>query len=435
MPGESPARPRVACDSLVALGDATADGSVLFAKNSDRPARECQPLVLLPAAQHPAGSSVRCQYIEIPQVPTTLRVLGSRPFWLWGLEHGVNEAGVAIGNHTVFTRDKPEGEKLIGMDLVRLGLERGDNAEAAADVVCELVERHGQGGSGYHDSDFPYHSSFLIADRRAAFLIETSDRHWARRRIRSVGSATNHVTIGADWDSLSGDAIGHARSAGWWSDAAERFDFAAAYRDSSWVPPTFSSGRYRRSCGILAEEQGRISQATMRRALRDHYDGPIFRPVYQPDDERYLSICMHADPIGATTAGTVITIPADKRPIRFSTSLGPPCVGVFLPLYPAGDIPPELTKGGAEPSDDSPWWRFRHLLERVESDHERWGPWVRTEWDSLEAELTARAGRLESELATTAADPAPALTAFMRETVDDSLARLVQISAAIERAD
>ena len=54
---------RVSCDSLVALGSATADGAVLFAKNSDRPARECQPLVQVPRQRHAAGAWVRCQYI------------------------------------------------------------------------------------------------------------------------------------------------------------------------------------------------------------------------------------------------------------------------------------------------------------------------------------------------------------------------------------
>src|SRR6188768_2145119 len=94
---------RVSCDSLVALGNATADGSVLFAKNSDRPAAECQPFVQIPRQTHPAGAMLRCQYVEIPQVAETAAMIGSRPFWLWGFEHGLNEHGIAIGNHTVFT--------------------------------------------------------------------------------------------------------------------------------------------------------------------------------------------------------------------------------------------------------------------------------------------------------------------------------------------
>ncbi len=425
-------QPRVSCDSLVALGAATASGAVLFAKNSDRPGRECQPLVLLPAVQHPPDSRVRCQYIEIAQVAQTLRVLGSRPFWLWGLEHGVNEAGVAIGNHTVFTRDKPDGHKLIGMDLVRLGLERGATARQAVAVICDLVERHGQGGSGYHDADFPYHSSFLVADREQAILVETSDRHWAARRIDGIGSATNHLTIGTDWGALSDGAISHAVAAGWWSAGGGRFDFAAAYRDASWIPPTFSSGRYRRTCEILANQRGEIGEATLRRALRDHYDGPVFRGNFPADDERYLSVCMHADPIGATTAGAVVEIPSDRAlPIRFAACLGAPCVGVFLPLYIAGKLPEPLTRGGAEAGDDSPWWRFRRLLEAVEGDPERWGPRVRREWDGDEAEMMAEALRLERGLADGRGDGRRELTEFMQRCTARVLDRLDAITAIV----
>lgn len=430
---------RVACDSLVALGDATSDGSVLFAKNSDRPALECQPLVLLAAAAHAVGSRVRCQYIEIPQVETTLRILGSRPFWLWGLEHGVNEAGVAIGNHTVFTRDNPEGRKLIGMDLVRLGLERGATARAAVDVICALVERHGQGGSGYRDSDFPYHSSFLVADRAEAFLLETSDRFWALKKVAAVGSATNHVTIGRDWDSLSPDTVAHAVAEGWWSGAESEFDFAAAYRDSSWVPPSFSSGRYRRTCEILESERGRIDEATLRRALRDHYDGPVFRGTYPPDDERYLSVCMHADPVGATTAAAVVRIPSNEKPIRYWASLGPPCVGVFLPLYVIAELPPLLTFGSADPDARSLWWAFRRLLELVEKDRERRAPLVRSRWDRIEAEIVDEAERLEGEIARRA-DPrypddpfvAARLAVFTEKCVVRASGGVAEIAAELE---
>src|SRR5678815_5251921 len=77
---------RVACDSLVALGNSTRDGNVLFAKNSDRPAFECQPLVQVAAKKFATSSRLRCTYIEIPQAAHTARVIGSQPYWCWGFE-------------------------------------------------------------------------------------------------------------------------------------------------------------------------------------------------------------------------------------------------------------------------------------------------------------------------------------------------------------
>src|SRR5438132_12931981 len=81
------------CDTSVAVGSATFDGSVIFAKNSDRRASECQPLVHAPRRQHPPGTTLRTQYLEIPQVAETWELIGSRPHWLWGFEIGVNEWG------------------------------------------------------------------------------------------------------------------------------------------------------------------------------------------------------------------------------------------------------------------------------------------------------------------------------------------------------
>ena len=71
--------------------------------------------------------------------PETYRVMGHSPHWVWGFEHGVNEHGVAIGNQTVFSNEAIEERPgLIGMDLVRLGLERGRDAREALEVIATL---------------------------------------------------------------------------------------------------------------------------------------------------------------------------------------------------------------------------------------------------------------------------------------------------------
>src|SRR5262245_36254106 len=119
------------CDTLVALAPATREGVTLFAKNSDRPPRECQRVVQLARRHHPPGARVRCQYVDVPQVEETAAVMGTQPYWLWGLEQGVNEHRVAIGNETVFAREALGSRGLLGMDLVRLCLERARTADEA----------------------------------------------------------------------------------------------------------------------------------------------------------------------------------------------------------------------------------------------------------------------------------------------------------------
>lgn len=124
-------------------------GQQYYGKNSDRPLGEAQPLVWFPPQDHGDGETVECTYISIPQVPHTYGVLGSRPYWIWGFEMGVNERGVAIGNEAQGSRDE-SGETqtgLLGMDLLRLGLERGATAREAVEVITGLLEQYGQRGN------------------------------------------------------------------------------------------------------------------------------------------------------------------------------------------------------------------------------------------------------------------------------------------------
>jgi secernin len=386
------------CDTLVALPAATRDGVAILAKNSDRPPRECQRVVQVPRRHHPSGSRVRCQYIEVAQVGETAALLGTQPYWLWGLEQGVNEHRVAIGNETVFAREPLGAVGLLGMDLVRLGLERGRSAAEALGVMTDLLEAHGQGGSGHVHVEWPYHNSFLIADPSEAWVLETSARHWAARPVREIGNVSNGLAFGADWARGSADLTSFAVAHGWWREADGRVDFAAAYADDSGVPPNVCAERRRRAASLLAEGRGRLTSAALRAVLRDHYDGgPVHRP--RPfDDPHFFSICMHADPLDNTTAAMVASLPADPVvPAAAWLCLGSPCVGAFLPCYLEGRVPEALSRGGAEPDPESPWWRMRELLTLVERDFARRGPVVRARWDGFEGGLAREAAAIEAE--------------------------------------
>jgi secernin len=142
---------------------------------------------------------VACTWIDVPQAAHTHAVLLSRPWWMWGAEMGANEHGVVIGNEAVFTTAEPGDKALLGMDLLRLALERADTAEAAVSVMVELLEHHGQGGPcSYERPEFSYDNSFLVADPDGAFVLETAGSRWATEVVTGPGrSISNGLTIPA----------------------------------------------------------------------------------------------------------------------------------------------------------------------------------------------------------------------------------------------
>ncbi|MCW5890652.1 MAG: C69 family dipeptidase [bacterium] len=387
------------CDSFVVLGPAARYGTTLFAKNSDRPPRECQRIVQVPRRVHPDGARVRCQSIELPQVRETAAMIGSQPWWLWGFEHGVNEHGVAIGNETVFAREALGPRGLLGMDLVRLGLERGRSASEALDVMTALLEEHGQGGSGQFHVEWPYHNGFLVADKNSAWMLETSDRHWVARRVRDVAHISNGLSLGADWERGAADVTAFAVAQGWWSAAAGPVDFAAAYADTTGVPPNVCAGRWRRAAALLGEGRGALDVARLRAILRDHHaDGPSRRPRPFQDDD-FFTLCMHADPLDNTTASMIASLPVEAGALRPAwIALGSPCIAAYLPVWLDGTVPAVLADGGRDTEPGSPWWKTRRLLDLVEHDLPALTPRIREHWTPFEHALDARAAEAESEV-------------------------------------
>ncbi len=204
------------CDTLVAL-PAVTGGPTLFGKNSDRPPGEVQTLEF--HASELNGGARTCTYVEVrPYSGTTFSVLGSRPNWGWGFEHGVNEAGVAIGNQRITTvhDPRPYPKALTGMDLVRLTLERAPSAAAGVAILTELLERYGQGGSGFDTASHkptPYWSSFLLADSSDAWVIDTTARIWIAEQIVGSRAVSNRPAI-ASFDAAYGHAKAPPRRAG-----------------------------------------------------------------------------------------------------------------------------------------------------------------------------------------------------------------------------
>ena len=353
------------CDSLCAfLPDRT-----LFAKSSDRPPGEAQVVEAL--APRAAGPSLRTQYLDLPDLGSPALV-GSRPTWLWGLEHGVNEHRVAIGNEQLWTVDDPAGQPdaLTGMDLVRLGLERGRTAEEALGVVTALIEAHGQGGIGDRDEGKAYFSSVLFADPASAWVLETSARSWAARRVSSDEGGvalSNRIGLSTDWTRASADV----ETAGDF-DQWRRPSSPTAHADKR-LAVTRAGVRELATAGATGPLGAAAGARDLAAVLRSH-GGPAWgRPGADPAEVDGLppavidrlgtgvSLCMHLTGVQATTSSMIASLPRSAdEPLRAWVAPGNPCVTVFVPTFGTDGVAPEL-------SDPATWHRFEALRDRVEA--------------------------------------------------------------------
>jgi secernin len=294
-----PNRTPKSCDTFIAFGP----NRVIFGKNSDRPAGEGQSIRRYPAnqwfdddddgqpqpqppkqqQQQQQQQNVQCTYISIPQAPKTHAVLLSQIDWMWGAEHGTNEHGVVIGNEAVWTCVNDEDlatKRLLGMDLVRLGLERAVTAREALTHMTDLLERYGQGGPcAENDSSLVYHNSFLIGDPTEAWILETAGRQWVTKRYSSGSrNISNTLTIRTDYDLHSKGLYDYARRHNLWKGKDDdTLDWAACFGDGAVEECT--SKYSRQSCGrALLDQQiigiGEMTAKDMMEILRDH-DGGI----------------------------------------------------------------------------------------------------------------------------------------------------------------
>jgi len=390
-----PAGSSRACDTWVAMGDVTTCGYTILGKNSDRPTFDCQPLV----------STIDLARVKIAQAAETYTTLGSSPYWSWGYEEGINEHGVAVGNEAIWTKvltdeiashKAGKGPRLgpTGMDLVRLGLERGRTARESLGAIAAVVEKYGQFGSASPTRGLSgaYHNSFIIADRAEAWVLETTGGHWVAKRIRKgATSISNGVSLGRDFDLASANVVPHAIAKGWWpADKKGEFHFQHAYSRST---------RPGQPVVTRVHPRAAISRRLLQAA------GAKIDPRWMMHVARSPGINLNA-----TASGSVAVLPDtdDELPVYWWCA-SVPSSSCFVPFFVHGrEIPKIVSTAGTygsrnEPpskvardrfSDRSYWWLFRDLADKVAADRKARGLVVREAFDALEKECEAGLGDL-----------------------------------------
>ncbi|MFX0058741.1 MAG: C69 family dipeptidase [Candidatus Hodarchaeota archaeon] len=329
------------CDTYVSLTQSSKDGNVVFGKNSDRLESEAQLIAYAPRKSYPKDDQLNCTYLSIPQVRETAAIIISQPYWMWGAEMGVNEYGVAIGNEAVPTKEPLNETGLLGMDLLRLGLERGNSAKKALQVITDLLERYGQGGA-HNKKGLNYHNSYLITDSKEAYLLETAGEWWIVEIVKDQRSISNHISIRGKGDLRREGIIEHAIEKNYCKDDDD-FDFKLIFSPSS-LPEVFPLTE-RDGCSLnqLKSNKGKISPSLMMDFLREHEVG----------------ICLHLRYDQSVGSQVSLIRKDQKKSIHWFTGSTIPCLGIFKPYsFPVdGQI---IMETGPYLNINEDWFWSRH---------------------------------------------------------------------------
>lgn len=306
-----------------------------FAKNSDRSCNEPNLTLFVEAADYPRDcmggyGQVRCTYISIPQVAHTNAMVLVKPSWLWGAEMGVNDKGLVIGNEAVFTKSKGKKEKnLIGMDYLRLALERCDDVESALQLITAMLVKYGQGGNCGFDKNFFYDNSYLLAYGEKAVILETCGREYKTREIDGFGNISNRLSI-------------------------EDNDFAK--RNSDILFTTFSGSLERSSQAKCAISKA-TSVADVIKALSQHEEGMSDEKLFAKGSVK--SVCMHQSSLGDHTTGSFIF--DFNTGVAWVSGCSTPCLAIFKPVLFGEIIPPVFS----DENQSLDYWLTREYLVRA----------------------------------------------------------------------
>lgn len=291
------------CDTI---GKIINDKYAIFGKNSDRAVNEPQVVEYYEAKDYDGNQILKCTYISIPQVKHTNAIVLSRPTWLWGGEIGVNEYGLCIGNEAVFTKGKYGEDSLIGMDLLRLALERSKTPIEAIECITSLLDKYGQGGNCGYDSDFHYNNSFLIMNQKEIYILETKDKDYVYKKYNHT-AISNCLSIEDDGDVYK----------------ENKCNFKKKYSD--FIMTTGANGNNRRRISLNNDVN---SKEDMFKLLSTHADNAM--PLLKGS---VSSVCMHAAnslTADQTTMSMVVEL-IDNDIKIWLTGCSLPCVSLYKP--------------------------------------------------------------------------------------------------------
>ena len=317
-------------DMVVALKEASANGTTLFGLNHHAPSGLRHALHVVSGQMHDPGELSHVSALDLPQARQTYAVLGMQPIGQWGFAHGVNEHRVAVGVTQWQSRLKSGPAALAGADLVRLALERSRGALNAVEVLTDLLERHGQSRTGEGKDHI-----FLIADNNEAFVLETAGRYWALLECGHTRVVTDAAMIRQDWRRLAPGLASFVIENGWWQDDGSKIDFVRCLGETA-EKAVNPHRRWGHASLALAQQQGAIDLHFLRRMLAEHYTQN--RDILPNGKTMTLA------------SSFLVDLHKIEQPMLAWVAFGTPKVALYFPLCMLGELPAAFTEGIPAPS-------------------------------------------------------------------------------------
>ena len=410
------------CTTIIMGKEQTADGSIVLARSEDL---ELKNVINLeshndteegPSEFVAREGGFRC---HLPKKMLGYTAMpGTGQSGEWGAA-GFNSVGVGMSStESIFASARAEEldplvpDGLAENSVYNIILPYIHTAREGVERLALLIEQYGcaEGfGIGFIDKDEVWYLESCAGHRYLAQRIP-QDVYFVtanQSRLRKYNPADKDNFI------ASNDLMDFARNNGLWNPADGEFDYHNAYQRDVELDTTYNYPRVygiqkmfspqiknditKNAFPVFAKAARKITLSMLRKAYRYHYDGTEHDPyLHQNPKEPYRSVSIYR-----TTQTHIITVrpwlPKEIGDVTYM-ALGMADLGVFVPLYQGvKDYPEAYTKGTEKSSNDSAYWKMRHVQALGMMDYNTFAPIIKKRYLELEQEMDAQQKAFEQE--------------------------------------
>lgn len=408
----------LACTTILVGSDASADGSMLIARNADSNALKAQHLKVHPAATNQTGMHSSKAHNGANDFTYPLPKNGMRyttaPNWQTQLHGatGFNSAGVGIsGTESIFAKPEAlaidpyvEDTGITEDDIPDVILPRAKSAKEAAALLGEIVETKGA-GEGF---------GVAFVDKDGIWYIETATgHHWMATKLpadKYFASANQgrFQEYKKDHPDFLGskNLVEFAAQHGFYDAKKDgAFNFSKAYtrndgRDRVYNDPRVWQIQNKltpsleqkvdegRTFPVFATPDKKVTVEDMKALLRNHYaDGKLAEHDPYTNGLRGEELFRPIS-VFRTYEGHVMQVrpnlPQEIGNVTYF-AMGMPVLSAFVPFYQGMDqFPVAYTKGTNKADSESAYWKFRKVQTLAMEDFGKYAPIVQERYAAYE---------------------------------------------------